>query len=236
MSSAEKIKRLFAKSDVTVNSKVDDRIINDALTVFDKSEKTKSVSAEPNIWRMIMKSRITKLAAAAVIIIVILIGISQFSDSIDGSSIVWADVVEQIRTFRPNIYKQTIQYETRPDKVKQVMHFSLSRRREIWADGSIRVFDMSKKPVRILTLYPDKKQAIEMTLTDMGPAKDPDLLRILAGRQDGTEEDLGITEIEGRKVKIFHSPDKINDFTVWADVETGLPVRIELLQEQLKRT
>ncbi|MHC4284688.1 MAG: hypothetical protein ACYSWZ_17215 [Planctomycetota bacterium] len=95
---------------------------------------------------------------------------------------------------------------------------------------------MSKKPVRILTLYPDKKQAIEMTLTDMGPAKDPDLLRILAGRQDGTEEDLGITEIEGRKVKIFHSPDKINDFTVWADVETGLPVRIELLQEQLKRT
>ncbi len=56
MSSAEKLKRLFAKSDVTVDSKVDDRIINDALTAFDKSEKTKSVSAEPNIWRIIMKS------------------------------------------------------------------------------------------------------------------------------------------------------------------------------------
>jgi len=39
MSSAEKIKRLFAKSDVTVNSEVDDRIINDALTAIDKFEK-----------------------------------------------------------------------------------------------------------------------------------------------------------------------------------------------------
>ncbi len=60
MSSTEKIKKLFAKSDVTVNSKVDDRIINDSLIALNKSEKMKSVSAEPSIWRIIMKSRITK--------------------------------------------------------------------------------------------------------------------------------------------------------------------------------
>jgi hypothetical protein len=184
----------------------------------------------------IMKNRITKLATAAVVIIAVIVSVHWFVGPTGGTSIVFADVLEQIRTFRPYVYKQTIQYETRPDSIKQVMHFSLSRRREIWGDGSIWVFDMSEKPVRILTLYPNKKQAIEMTLTDMGPAKDPDLLRILVGRQDGTEEDLGISEIDGRNVKIFHSPDKTNDFTVWADMETGLPVRIELFQEQLKRT
>ncbi len=72
MSSAEKIKKLFAKSEVTVNSKVDDWIVSDALTAFDKSEKMTSLSDEPNIWRMIMKSRMTKIAAAVVIIVVLL--------------------------------------------------------------------------------------------------------------------------------------------------------------------
>jgi len=90
MSSAEKIRKLFAKSNVTVNSKIDDRIIGDALTAFDKSEKTQSVSSEPNIWRIIMKSRITKLAAAAAIIITVFVGIHQFGGSLDGTSVAFA--------------------------------------------------------------------------------------------------------------------------------------------------
>jgi len=91
MSSAEKIKRLFAKSDITVNSKVDDRIINDALTAFDKSEKTQSVSPEQNIWRLIMKNPITKLAAAAAITIAIILGIKGFN-----GTTAWAEVIKAI--------------------------------------------------------------------------------------------------------------------------------------------
>jgi hypothetical protein len=82
MNSAEKIKRLFAKSDVTVNSKVDDRIINDALAAIDKFEKAEPISAEPNIWRIIMKSPITKIAAAAVIIIGVLVSINVWNKTI----------------------------------------------------------------------------------------------------------------------------------------------------------
>ncbi len=100
MSSAEKIKRLFAKSDLTVNSKIDDRIINDALAAFDKSEKTQSVSPEPNIWRIIMKSRITKLAAAAVVIIAVMVGMHWIGSSIDGTSILYAKVREAIQVSR----------------------------------------------------------------------------------------------------------------------------------------
>jgi hypothetical protein len=81
MSSAGKIKRLFAKTYVTVNSKVDDRIINDALTALDKSEKIKSLSAEANIWRMIMKSRTRKIAAAAVVIVAAVLAISLWDRS-----------------------------------------------------------------------------------------------------------------------------------------------------------
>ena len=83
MRPTEKIKKLFVKSNVTVSSELDDKIINDAFQVLEKSIKTKSAEPEPNIWRIIMKSRITKIAAAAVIIIAVLIGISHFSDSVD---------------------------------------------------------------------------------------------------------------------------------------------------------
>jgi len=75
MSSAEKIKELFAKSEVTVNSKVDDRIVSDSLTAFNYSEKTQLGSPESNIGRLIMTSKITKMAAAAVIMAAVILSI-----------------------------------------------------------------------------------------------------------------------------------------------------------------
>jgi len=54
--------------------------------------KASKQASHTAMWRIIMKSRITKLAVAAVIVIAVLIGINQFGGSIDGSSIVWADV------------------------------------------------------------------------------------------------------------------------------------------------
>jgi len=96
MSSAEKIKKLFAKSAITVNSNLDDRIINDALTALDKPEKTQLVSSEPNICGTIIKSRITKLAAAVVIIIAVIMVIYQFGGAPDMASIAFAQVRETI--------------------------------------------------------------------------------------------------------------------------------------------
>ncbi len=75
MSSVEKIKELFAKSEVTVNSKVDDRIVSDSLTAFNSSEKTQLGSPGPNIGRLIMASKITKMAAAAGIMIAVILSI-----------------------------------------------------------------------------------------------------------------------------------------------------------------
>ena len=237
MSSAKKIKKLFAKSDITVNSKVDDRIVSDALTAIDKFEKAEPFLAEPNIWRMIMKTKITKFAVATAIIIAVLIGINEFGGSVDMASVAWADVLEQISKVRPYACRMTFDYDgDKPDLSYRVMYKNLSVRREERDDGTILVFDMSQKPIRILVLYPDEKLALESVLLDRGPSKDPDLLRKIAGLQDGTEEDLGLSEINGRTVKVFHSPDEHNAFTVWADVETNLPMRAELRQSSSGRT
>ena len=53
-------------------------------------------SAQPfDIWRIIMRSRIAKLAAAAAIIIATFIGINHFSGSIEPANVAWGDVVRQ---------------------------------------------------------------------------------------------------------------------------------------------
>ena len=50
----------------------------------------------PMIGRIIMKSPITKLAAAAVIIFAVLVGIHQFSGSINVANVAWAEVTSRV--------------------------------------------------------------------------------------------------------------------------------------------
>jgi subtilisin family serine protease len=149
----------------------------------------------------------------------------------------FADVIRQIRQFRPYACTMTIQEEKKSDYSMRVMQRSLSSRREIRPDGRILIFDLSQKPVRILALEPAKKTATEVTLSNAGPIEDFDLLGILGRIKDGTEKDLGVKEVEGRTAHGFRAVhNESNDFTVWADPKTGLPIRIELRQPTSART
>ena len=77
--------------------------------MLDKQSKSKQSKpgSRRDICRIIMKSKITKFAAAAVVSIAALIGINQFGGSIDGNSVAWASVAEQFRSvpfFKATIY------------------------------------------------------------------------------------------------------------------------------------
>ncbi len=95
MKPANKIKELINKSDVTTDSEADKRILGEALEHLEKLKQKKLATTQPNIWRIIMKSRITKLTAAAVIIIAVLIGIHQFSGSIEAVAL--GQVIENMK-------------------------------------------------------------------------------------------------------------------------------------------
>lgn len=151
-------------------------------------------------------------------------------------TLAFADVLKQIRTFRPYSYTETIKSAGEPDFSEHVLYWSLSRRRQERPDGTIIIFDLGSKPVRSLTLRPDMKLAVEKTLTGFSPTQDPNLLQILAEIKDGKEEPLGVREMEGRQATGFHLHQPESDWTVWADTRTGLPVRVELGQPSLGRT
>jgi hypothetical protein len=71
--------------------------LRDALEAQEKSKKIKPAEAQPNIWTIIVKSPITKLAAAAVIIIAVLVSLNQFRGSPEVASTVLADVIENMK-------------------------------------------------------------------------------------------------------------------------------------------
>ncbi len=174
------------------------------------------------------RTRWTAVAAAAALVIFFVSSLS----FLGGSRVAFADVIEKLREIRPYSCTFTIERHGKRIYSQEVMRDTLTRRREIMEDGSIRVFDLGQDPVRMLTLYPDKKLAILKIYTDSEPMQDPDLLAIIANIQEGDAEDLGFKEIEGRRAQGFHRPHEINDFTIWVDTETALPLQIDLLHVQ----
>jgi len=59
----------------TASAELHDRMLDDVLNAQEKSKKTRSAFAWPNIRRQIMKSPSTKIAAAAVVTIACLTGV-----------------------------------------------------------------------------------------------------------------------------------------------------------------
>lgn len=88
------IKKLRFKASTQAHS----RILDNILQSLESGQKP--TVPQPNIWKIIMKSRITKLAVAAVVIVISLLGIFEFRISGDGdvsvAGIAWARVEEAL--------------------------------------------------------------------------------------------------------------------------------------------
>ena len=86
------------KATIKTTTELDKRIINDVLLAQENTRKTQSAVPQSNIWRIIMKSNISKLAAAIIIIGGVL---SYFAFEKLGST-AWAleETIEALRDFR----------------------------------------------------------------------------------------------------------------------------------------
>ena len=102
MRSSENMERLIKNLNDTTSARMDEDVLRDVLRTLDESEEA-SALIQPNIMRTIMKSPITKLAAAAVIVIAVLIGMNQLVGS--AGSVAWGEVVRNIEASPGFIYR-----------------------------------------------------------------------------------------------------------------------------------
>jgi outer membrane lipoprotein-sorting protein len=86
MKSADKIKQFFKNAELSIHSETDEQVFADVLRARQKIRD--NVPAVPeNLWRIIMKSPLTKVAVAAALIIACLIGVFIINET---SGVAWA--------------------------------------------------------------------------------------------------------------------------------------------------
>jgi hypothetical protein len=81
MKPEENIEELIKNIDIDTNAKMDKAVRNDVLGAFENSKKKKPAVQHPNIWKTIIKSKITKFAAAAMVVAASLIGLTYWLPS-----------------------------------------------------------------------------------------------------------------------------------------------------------
>jgi hypothetical protein len=243
--------KLIKKSHIKAGSDLHQRTINDALQAQAESNKKNSALLQPEIWRILMKSPITKIAIAAVVTIACLIGLSLWRAT--GSGIALADVLARIEQVKAYRFQQSMKM-TGADPNKP---YSLERRGTCLMSHEygwkIRVEQLDPNggwsTFRENCTFPDKKTMIRIMpkekkysrteFDDRWPEqwleREPRMWinRILACKH----KSLGRSTIDGIEVEGFqttdpnwlvNTKDKVEvDVKMWADVKTRLPVRYD---------
>ncbi|MHC4739731.1 MAG: carboxypeptidase regulatory-like domain-containing protein [Planctomycetota bacterium] len=228
----------------TTSAEMDERVLKDVLKALGESKKTKSAASRPNIWRIIMKSRIAKFTVAAVIIIVVLVGIYQSGGSIDLATPAFADIVQPLLTAESGTFKMTINVISsgldwincgdEPVQTIEVIFAGPSRTRWDVPTGEVLVANM--RYGKVMILVPAKMQAAVMQVSPPGVIQRHNrfnkllelrrLIQYSLEPEDDSVEYLGEQKING-VTAIGYRITGHGVITIWADPKTKLPIQIE---------
>ncbi len=181
--------------------------------------------------RIIMKSRIAKLAIAAGVILAVVLGLSLFTGN--GAGKAYAQVVEQLHRAHTLTFSMVTRtgVESMPTVRLDIAFNDTGRFRSSTADGYVTVLEKTGDGARGISLVPPTKSYVvfEMANVPSDPAKDPwvtiERLRALPARADAA---LGRREIDGRLLEGFQVREDDATTTVWLDPKTGALVRAEV--------
>ncbi|MHC4488604.1 MAG: hypothetical protein ACYSW7_05420 [Planctomycetota bacterium] len=243
------------------NEKHRDKLKNQLLNAFPKHRLQPTVHTV-HIWRTIMKSRILKLAAAALIFIAVLAGLPFITND---TGVVLADVLEKVQQAQVFMYKMkmTMTGNMMPGMTtgltdidytvtisnKYGMKMQMETTVENTKTKIRNITYLLPKQMKIISLLPDKKQYMEMNFDEDYVAKakqqSNDPREIIKRILQSNYTELGQKTIDGVKVEGFQTTDpafagglmESIDLKLWVDVERWLPVRTEMdfkMNEQMQ--
>ena len=235
------IKALRIKSDPETK----ERVLGDALSAVKKIKADQADKEQQGLRQIVLTSRAVKFAAVAVIVLAVLAGIQFFGGRVEFSSVVWAEVAQNVKRIENFTYRlKTVmtgftQEETR--HVETRLYFSeYGVRLDIYEEEQIKT-EMLIHPSEnsLTTIIPDARKYVHTTVTDerlrkMYQENDPRELVKRFMSLDYTK--LGRKVIEGIEVEGVEvdDPEVAGGMLenavgrLWVDVMTDLPVQIEL--------
>jgi outer membrane lipoprotein-sorting protein len=189
-----------------------------------------------SMWRTIMRSPITKIAAAAVVITGVLV-VMHFA-GLSSGTVTFADVIKPILNAKTAVLDIIIGDE---EAGGPVIHDQIkgSRIRRTMSNMEDDVIIIDLETSRILTFNVSKKEAAYVDLKGLPSMPNyMEILRnIIKGLQESPDfevEELGTQEVDGRRAIGFSARHPKAEITIWADPETALPLRIEQVTGQVK--
>ena len=250
----------------------DETLIENVMSRIDaKPVADSSIGPAQNIWRTIMKSPITKLAAAAVIIIACVIAFFLWRST--GSGIALADVLARLEQVKAVKYKTTFKVfgSDDPNELWSYSHHAYLISKEY---GEVMTYNRHNPNGGEITesvsySYPHQKRpeikidyiskTYEREETDGQDQDEPserqeDSIYSLKDILHTEHESIGRSVIDGIEVEGFkmtanpdysytnyrykgprflHGTDVEYETTLWVDVKTLLPVRIEYLTSDI---
>ena len=257
MRSAENIEKLVKNLDLGIdtNAQTDQAVLAELLDAQKKSMKQQSAFILQNIRRFIMKSPITKLAATAVIIALVVLGLFELTGTESTSGVVWAEVARKVQASLGSIVRCRATTSFQPsDETDYSIRYTSQRysRKDVYKAGQITESyyeDFDTNTMTYTMTYFNhihkhymsrtfNKNKNEFFLEQHDQWMNPRYLvqRILSGEH----RNLGQKTIEGISCEGIETtdpaalgplPGPINrlevEMRLWVNVETGYPVLFE---------
>ena len=247
MKPADKINEFFMKAAVSTNPTMDQAVLDKVLTAHEKARNAKLAFAEPTLRRTIMKSPITKLAAAAAIITAVVLGLNIMGGP-DMATVALADVAKRIEQTKNCVFKKTTTVSSEDGVTKAfdslVYYTENAVRDDVYYNEKIISQVYVKFPDGVLVSVDHKSRVFrKMDLAD----EDIERLPTLSPRNvvdlilsKGEYKTLGRKTVDGvlsegfefadKRAMLRMDKDEIEHVVtrLWVDVSTHLPVRGEV--------
>ena len=229
MRPAENIEKLVKNINIDTNAKIDEAVLVEVVKAFEKSKAKKTSATEQNIWRIIMKSKITKIAIATLIIIAVFVFFNPFGNLPDGTSVAFGKVIANLRSARTVSFTITIEEEGQEPQTMYWWALEPNHQRIEMQDGRVVIVDtfqgksISWDPVQKKAYLMATAIAPKYTLNYYDQVKKD----LLGNFPDGSEENIGESEINGQRVVGFRLRHHDCEIIVWASVANSMPVMIE---------
>jgi outer membrane lipoprotein-sorting protein len=218
--------RLVTNGKTLAQSNLEEDVMNQVIREQNVRLKAAARATDAlKIRRTLMKNPMTRIAAAAAIIVVAALGVNYFM----APSVTWAQVIEPILNARTIVFDLIIGSEDSGMVQHEIVVGSRIRRTMSNMPNMTLIIDTDN--AELLALDTDGKTAayadISGDLGDRHRSFIKFVRQIITQLQEGQVEQLGEQVIDGQKAVGFVGKGQNEAVTIWADPETALPIRIE---------
>ena len=235
------IKKLRLKDDAETK----ERVLGDALSMLETIKQERIGKDHQDLLRMVLRSKVIRFAAAAAIIMLVIGGIHYFAVIVELGTVAWAEVVSNVERIENFTYTLKTTMEGFPGKetcqLETKLYFSeYGIRLDHFEDGLIKtkMFVLQEERT-VVTIVFDEAKYIRAALTDerlrqMYQENDPrELVKRFMSLEytevgPGIIEDLYVRGVEVEDAAVAAGMLENASGRLWVDVETDLPVRMEL--------